>query len=57
MPAPPVTRCPLLQEFVQSVGERAVAERERQEVEEKGKEKRWWEHWSQSLHSLAQLYS
>jgi hypothetical protein len=44
-----------LQEFVRCV--EIVAGSGRLEREESAAEKRWWEHWTQSLHSLAQLYS
>ena len=34
----------------------AVCERDREEIEERGKEQRWWDHWSESLCSVTQLY-
>ena len=51
-----MTRCLLVQEFVKCVEER-LGKREREEREERGEEERWWGHWTQSLHSLTQLYS
>ena len=45
-----------LQEYVRCVQEE-VAGSEKRGREESEKEMRWWDHWTHSLHSLAQLYS
>ena len=51
-----MTRCLLVQGFVKCV-EEGVGKREREEREERGMEERCRGHWTQSLHSLTQLYS